>query len=133
MYLLDTNICIYVLKNSYPALTDKVFSFNPSLIAMSSVTVFELEYGAEKSNWGERTRQKLRQFIAPFTILPFDSDDAVTAGRIRGVLEKQGNIIGPYDYQIAAQGISKGLTVVTHNTREFERIPGIILEDWVKE
>ena len=133
MYLLDTNICIYVLKNSYPALTEKIFSYNPSLIAMSSVTVFELEYGAAKSNWGERTRQRLCQFIAPFTILPFDNDDAVTAGRIRGLLEKQGNTIGPYDYQIAAQGISKGLTVITHNTREFERVPGIILEDWVEE
>ena len=133
MYLLDTNICIYVLKNSFPALTEKVFSYNPSLIAMSSVTVFELEYGAEKSNWGERTRQRLCQFIAPFTVLPFDNDDAVAAGRIRGFLEKQGSVIGPYDYQIAAQGISKGLTVVTHNTREFGRVPGIILEDWVEE
>lgn len=131
MYLLDTNICIYVLKNSYPTLTEKVFSFSPSQIAMSSVTVFELEYGAAKINCGERTRHRLMQFIAPFTILPFDSDDAVTAGRIRGFLEKQGNIIGPYDYQIAAQGITKGLTVVTHNIREFERIPDIILEDWV--
>ena len=84
MYLLDTNICIYVLKNSYPALTEKVFSFNPTSIAMSSVTIFELEYGASKSNWGEKTRQKLAQFIAPFSILPFDSDDAITAGRIRG-------------------------------------------------
>ena len=131
MYLLDTNICIYVLKNSYPALTEKVFSFHPSLIAMSSVTVFELEYGAAKSNWGERTRQRLAQFIAPFSILPFDSDDAITAGQIRGYLEKRGSIIGPYDYQIAAQGITKGLTIVTHNVREFERIPGILLEDWV--
>ena len=131
MYLLDTNICIYVLKNSYPALTEKVFSFNPSFIALSSVTVFELEYGAAKSNWGEKTRQKLARFLAPFSIIPFDSDDAITAGRIRGFLEKQGTIIGPYDCQIAAQGITKGRTVVTHNTREFERIPGIILEDWV--
>ena len=103
MYLLDTNICIYVMKNRYPVLTEKVFSFSPSQVAMSSVTIFELEYGAAKSNWGERTRHRLGQFIAPFTILPFDSDDAVTAGRIRGFLEKQGNIIGPYDYQIAAQ------------------------------
>ncbi len=131
MYLLDTNICIYLLKNTYPTLTEKVFFMSPASIVMSSVTVYELEYGAAKSNWGEKTRQKLAQFMAPFTILPFDCDDAVTAGRIRGFLEKQGKIIGPYDYLIAAQGITKGLTVVTHNTREFERIPDIILEDWV--
>lgn len=123
--------CICVLKNTCPALTEKVFSMNPALIAMSSVTVYELEYGAAKSNWGEKTRQKLAQFLAPFSILPFDCDDAVTAGKIRGLLEKQGRLIGPYDYLIAAQGITKGLTVVTHNTSEFERIPGIILEDWV--
>ena len=131
MYLLDTNICIYVLKNSYPKLTEKVFSFYPSHIALSSVTVFELEYGAAKSNWGEKIRQKLSQFLAPFSILPFDCDDAITAGKIRGCLEKQGTIIGPYDYQIAAQAITKGLIVVTHNTKEFIRIPGIVLEDWV--
>ena len=131
MYLLDTNICIYLLKNTYPTLTEKVFFMSPASIVMSSVTVYELEYGAAKSNWGEKTRQKLAQFMAPFTILPFDCDDAVTAGRIRGFLEKQGKIIGPYDYLIAAQGITKGLTVVTHNTREFERIPDIIFEDWV--
>ena len=131
MYLLDTNICIYLLKNTYPTLTEKVFFMSPASIVMSSVTVYELEYGAAKSNRGEKTRQKLAQFMAPFTILPFDCNDAVTAGRIRGFLEKQGKIIGPYDYLIAAQGITKGLTVVTHNTREFERIPDIILEDWV--
>ncbi len=131
MYLLDTNICIYLLKNTYPTLTEKVFFMSPASIVMSSVTVYELEYGAAKHNWGEKTRQKLAQFMAPFTILPFDCDDAVTAGRIRGFLEKQEKIIGPYDYLIAAQGITKGLTVVTHNTREFERIPDIILEDWV--
>ena len=131
MYLLDTNIFIYLLKNTYPTLTEKVFFMSPASIVMSSVTVYELEYGAAKSNWGEKTRQKLAQFMAPFTILPFDCDDAVTAGRIRGFLEKQGKIIGPYDYLIAAQGITKGLTVVTHNTWEFERIPDIILEDWV--
>lgn len=131
MYLLDTNICIYFMKNKYPALSTKLFSCNPSELIISSVTVFELEYGAEKSNWGDRTRQKLAMFLTPFTILPFSTEDAICAGKLRGYLEKQGNIIGPYDLQIAAQGLARGLTLVTHNMGEFSRVPNLMLEDWV--
>ncbi len=133
MYLLDTNICIYVLKNSFPSLTAKLFSMSPDQLCISSVTVYELEYGAEKSKWGEQTKQKLALFLAPFNIIPFSSDDAFTAAKIRASLEKSGTPIGPYDIQIAAQGISRGLTVVTHNTGEFGRIPGIRLEDWIQQ
>jgi tRNA(fMet)-specific endonuclease VapC len=132
MYLLDTNIAIYFMKNRYPRLSEKLFSCNPAELMISSITVFELEYGAEKSNWGEKTRTKLARFLAPFTILPFDSGDAVMAGKIRGYLEKQGKRIGSYDVQIAAQAVARGLTVVTHNTGEFSRVPGIRLEDWVE-
>ena len=70
MYLLDTNICIYFMKNSYPHLTDKILSCNPSDLLISSITVYELSYGAEKSNWGEKSRLNLALFLAPFTILP---------------------------------------------------------------
>ena len=131
MYLLDTNICIYLIKNSYPFMTEKVFSYEPSDIAISSITVFELEYGAAKSKWGEETKRKLAVFLSPFTILPFSTEDAIAAGQVRAQLEKSGRPIGPYDTLIAAQGISRGLTVVTHNTNEFIRVPGIKLEDWV--
>ncbi len=130
-YLLDTNICIYLMKNSYPLLTQRVLSHDHSELSISSITVFELEYGAEKSSWGEKTRLKLAMFLSPFNILPFTCEDAVVAGRLRGYLEKQGTPIGPYDIQIAAQGLSKGLTVITHNIGEFSRIPGLRLEDWV--
>ena len=131
MYLLDTNICVYVLNNSYPNLTDKVFSYSRSEIAISSITVFELEYGAAKSNWGEKTRKKLQMFLSPFQIIDFDDKDALVAGEIRAYLEKTGLIIGPYDIQIAAQGLARDITVVTHNTREFLRVPNLKLEDWV--
>lgn len=131
MYLLDTNICIYLMKNTYPVLTERVLSCNPSDLLVSSVTVFELEYGAAKSNWGDKTRQKLAMFLSPFTIIPFTTDDAVTAGRIRGYLDKRGMPIGPYDIQIAAQGLSREVTVITHNTNEFGRVPGLKLDDWV--
>ncbi len=131
MYLLDTNICIYFMKNTFPDLTQKMLSLHPSDLAISSITVFELEYGASKSNWGEKTRQKLAMFLAPFTILPFTSSDAFHAGIIRAHLEKQGAIIGPYDVQLAGQAISRDLIFVTHNTGEFNRVPNLRLEDWV--
>ena len=131
MYLLDTNICIYLMKNTYPVLTERVLSCNPSDLLVSSVTVFELEYSAAKSNWGDKTRQKLAMCLSPFTIIPFTTDDAVTAGRIRGYLDKQGMPIGPYDIQIAAQGLSREVTMITHNTNEFGRVPGLKLDDWV--
>ena len=131
MYLLDTNVCIYFMKNTYPRLTQRLLSHGPSELLISSLTVLELEYGAEKSNWGDRTRQKMALFLAPFTILPFETNDALSAARIRAYLERHGFIIGAYDIQIAAQGLSRGLTVVTHNTGEFCRIPELKLEDWV--
>lgn len=131
MYLLDTNVCIYFMKNTYPRLTQRLLSHGLSELLISSLTVLELEYGAEKSNWGDRTRQKMALFLAPFTILPFETNDALSAARIRAYLERHGIIIGAYDIQIAAQGLSRGLTVVTHNTGEFSRIPELKLEDWV--
>lgn len=132
MYLLDTNTCIYFLKNSFPTLTQKLLDTDPSELFISSITVFELAYGAMKSKWGEKTRQKLAMFLAPFTILPFDSEDAMVAGRIRGALEQHGTPIGPYDVQIAAQALAKGLTVLTHNMKEFQRVPDLRVEDWVE-
>ncbi len=130
MYLLDTNICIYAMKNSFPNLSQKLFRISPSEIFISSITVGELEYGCSKSRWGKRSRNVMNLFLAAYTILPFDQDDAVVFGRIRAELAKAGSPIGPYDIQIAAQCISRGLTVVTHNTGEFSRVPGLGVEDW---
>lgn len=131
MYLLDTNICIYLMKNMYPNLTERVLSLNPAELFVSSITVFELEYGAEKSSWGEKTRQKLAMFLSPFNILPFTCEDAAAAGKLRGYLEKQGTPIGPNDVLIAAQGLTNGITVITHNIGEFRRVPHLLCEDWI--
>lgn len=130
MYLLDTNICIYAMKNSYPSLSKKLFQIPPSEIYVSSITVGELEYGCSKSKWGDRSRSVMNLFLAAYTILPFDHSDAIVFGRLRAELAAAGSLIGPYDMQIAAQGVARGLTVVTHNTKEFARVPGIQLEDW---
>ena len=132
MYLLDTNTCVYYMKNAYPSLTQKFLAANPKDLFISSVTVFELYYGAQKSKWGDRNRRNLALFLAPFTILPFDTDDAMTAARIRCHLERQGTPIGPYDLQIASQALARGLTVLTHNAGEFRRVPDLMVEDWVE-
>ena len=131
MYLLDTNICILLMKNKYPCLATILFQHDPSEIAVSSITLYELEYGAAKSRWPEKNRTNLRLFLTPFTIVPFDGNDAVTAGEIRYILEKKGTPIGPYDTQIAAQGLSRNWTVVTHNTGEFSRVPNLLVTDWL--
>lgn len=131
MYLLDTNICIYALKGKYPSVAQKLLSIHPNDIKVSAVTVMELEYGVAKSKWSEQSRKSMHAFLASFDILPFTEADAGICGMLRAKLAALGTPIGAYDIMIASQGISRGMTVVTHNVSEFERVPGIILEDWV--
>lgn len=132
MYLLDTNICIYAIKGTYACLGEKLLSIHPEHIFVSSVTVGELEYGAAKSHWGERSRNIMRAFLANYTILPFDERDAIVLGRFRAELAARGTPIGAYNIMIAAQGFTREFVVVTHNTREFQRIHGLRLEDWTQ-
>ena len=133
MYLLDKNICIYAMKNSFPALSGKLFQISPSEVFISAITVEELDYGSSKSKWGDRSRYAMDLFLSAYSVRPFTEGDARLFGQLRAVLAKSGMPIGAYDIQIAAQGISRGLIVVTHNTGEFERVPGIKLEDWTEE
>jgi Predicted nucleic acid-binding protein, contains PIN domain len=79
-----------------------------------------------------KTRQKLAMFLAPFRILPFTTEDALTAAKIRGYLERKGTRIGPYDILIAAQALTRSIPIVTHNTGEFRRVPGLSVEDWTE-
>ena len=130
MFLLDTNICIFLMKKTYPRMNEKLWAMKPGDVSISAVTVFELEYGAQRSARSEQVRLQTANFLAPFSILPFDTQDAIAAGEIRRMLEKKGTPIGPYDLLIAAQGLAGKRTVVTHNTGEFSRIPGLKLEDW---
>lgn len=131
MYILDTNICIYAMKDIYPSLRKKLLTVNPRDIYISSITVGELEYGAAKSKWKEQKRLNMLLFLSAFNILPFTEKDALISGKIRATLESQGLPIGPYDLLIASQGLSTGFSVVTHNTSEFSRVPSLNLEDWV--
>ena len=129
MYLIDTNICIYAMKGLFPAMNRRLID-DREQIFVSSVTVGELEYGATKSRWSEQTRQIFQAFLANYIIVPFDENDAIVFGKIRAQLATNGTPIGAYDAMIGAQGVARNLTVVTHNTKEFRRIPGLLLEDW---
>lgn len=133
MYLLDTYICAYLMRGRYPSLSRKILSIPPSELAISAVTLFELEYGAARANWGNQRLEDMRLFLSAFQVIPFTEYDAVITGRIRAALVKAGQSIGSYDVQIAGQGVARDITVVTHNTGEFSRVPGIKLEDWVEE
>jgi tRNA(fMet)-specific endonuclease VapC len=130
-FLLDTNICIYIIKNKPPQVLAKFQTLDISDVGISSITVAELEYGVYKSQRQEQNRVALSQFLIPLEILPFDEQATQTYGRIRAELERQGIIIGSMDMLIASQTISLGLILVSNNIRELSRIPGLVLENWV--
>ena len=131
MYLLDTNICIYAIKNKPISVLKRIKENSRFGIYISSLTIAELEYGIENSNRVEENRVSLIKFISIFNILSFDDSDAIPYGKLKAKLKKEGNIIGPIDMLLAAQALSKDLILVTNNTKEFERIENLKLENWV--
>ncbi len=133
MYILDTNICIFLIKNKSERLLNRIMSCKKEDIYLSSITIAELEYGASKSLYREKNRQAILDFCSNFiNILDFTTEDTEAYGLIRAYLEKRGTPIGPYDLQIAAQGLTRNFTIVTNNYDEFARIPDLKVEDWTK-
>jgi tRNA(fMet)-specific endonuclease VapC len=131
-YLLDTNICIYVIKKKPPAVLKRLQSKQPEQIAISTITLAELEYGITRSQYPDRNRVALLEFLFPFTILDFDQMASVDYGRIRSFLESKGRPIGPMDLLLAAQAKSRNLILVTNNEKEFKRIDGLRIENWAR-
>ena len=131
MYLLDTNICIYLIKKKHIDLITTVMSKDPFELALSAVTVAELEFGVAKSLYPQKNRDILLEFLSPFQIVPFDEKDCENFGFIRAYLNKKGTPIGPYDLQIAAQCISRNYCLITNNIKEFERVPELKIENWI--
>jgi tRNA(fMet)-specific endonuclease VapC len=131
MYLLDTNICIYIIKKKPESVILKLINKINKGVFISSVSVAELQYGVEKSNYPQRNRIALLEFLSPFTILDFNINDAVVYGKIRSELEKTGKVIGSMDMLIGAQAQSRNLLLVTNNEKEFKRIDGLKIENWV--
>ena len=131
MYLIDTNICIYLIMNRNESVRKRIEEEKPYQVAVSAVSAAELAYGAAKSRHIEQNRRVLRNFLSAFEIIPFDDRDAEQFGIIRALLEKQGQPIGVYDLEIASQGLARNMTVVTNNEKEFRRVPGLTVENWV--
>ena len=132
-YLLDTNVCIALMNGN----SEKVRSLYARAVlvgiplATSSICMHELWYGVEKSSQQDRNSRKLRSFIAEdIEVLNFSNEDALAAAQIRAELERKGTRIGEYDTLIAGQALARQITLVTANTREFNRIPGLHVEDW---
>jgi tRNA(fMet)-specific endonuclease VapC len=129
-FLLDSNICIRFLNGRSVSIERRLIAAKPPDIKLCSVVKAELLYGASRSNNALAARRKLELFFAPYESFPFDDRAAVEYGRLRGALAMAGTPIGANDLMIAAIGLSRQLTLVTHNTREFSRIAGLLIEDW---
>ncbi len=132
-YLLDTNVCIIYLKGRNLNLRQRFDALSIEEIAVCSVVKAELFYGAMKSANPERNFALQQAFLNQFVSLPFDDLAATTFGTVRAQLETRGKSIGAYDLQIAAIALANNLTLVTHNTREFERVDRLQIEDWEVE
>ncbi len=131
-YLLDTNIVIYAIKNRPRSLREK-FSRLQDQMAISSVTWGELIYGVERSSQSDRNLADIESMAAKLEVIPFDRPAADHFGQIRAELYRVGTPIGPYDMMIAGQARARGLIFVTNNTKEFKRIPGLMLENWIRQ
>lgn len=129
-YLLDTNAWVDYFNQRYPAVAERIQSTDPDDLALSSVVLAELRYGADKSQHPARNHARLELLVREVPGLDFDEAAASAFGRVRTSLEAQGRPIGPYDMMIAAQALSRGLVLVTDNVGEFGRVEGIRLENW---
>lgn len=130
IYLLDTNVCIRYLNGRSPGILRRLQTLQPVDVVVCSVVKAELVYGAQRSHDPQRSLAVQRQFLLPYRSLPFDDAAADIAGTLRARLAALGTPIGPHDLQIAAIALAHSCTLVTHNTREFSRIPEILVEDW---
>ncbi|HBT67986.1 MAG TPA: VapC toxin family PIN domain ribonuclease [Agrobacterium sp.] len=131
-YILDTNAVIALIGRKSDRLVRRIFDSEPGSLAVSSVVVHELYYGAYKSSRVEHNLETLRLLLADFAVLDIDQNDAVVSGAIRASLAMRGAPIGPYDVLIAGQAKARNLVLATNNFKEFERVDGLSIEDWTK-
>ncbi len=129
-YMLDTNICIYIIRQKPARVLERFLALSPGDVGISVITVSELQHGVHKSNRPEQSAQALAQFLLPLTVADFTAQAAKIYGEIRAHLERQGNVIGPLDLFIAAHALQRNVTLVTNNMGEFARVPGLRLKNW---
>ncbi len=130
IYLLDTNACVDYLRQRNAPVVQRIAARVPAELRLCSVVIAELYYGAHRSAQAQSNLVKVQAFVQQFLSLPFDDPAAEIYGKIRAHLARQGMLIGPYDLQIAAIALVHAATLVTHNTLEFRRVPGLLVEDW---
>jgi tRNA(fMet)-specific endonuclease VapC len=128
--LLDTNTCIHIIRRRHPDLLRRLEAYDVGDVGVSSITVAELRFGAEKSARPSQNHEALERFLIPLEIAEFDGSAASAYGRIRSLLEARGTPIGPLDTLIAAHAVGLRATLATNNVREFGRVPGLEVEDW---
>jgi tRNA(fMet)-specific endonuclease VapC len=131
-YILDTNICIYIIKKKPVKVFNRFKELTPGTVGISSITMAEMQYGISKSSKPVRNQEALDQFLLPLDILDFNALAAIEYGKIRSMLEKEGTPIGSLDMLIAAHARSIGAVLVTNNTKEFKRVANLKIENWVK-
>src|SRR5690349_14978897 len=129
LYLLDTNTCIAAMRN-HPKVVARLLLVAPPDCAISTITIYELYTGVEKCANPTRERAKVDAFIQVFPELPFDGMAAMQSASVRAFLERMGQPIGPYDTLLAGQALVLRLTIVTANVKEFNRVPGLMVENW---
>jgi len=132
MYLLDTNHCIFLINHKYPQVGRRLARQKVGAVAVSTITTAELWHGVENSARKEQNQAALGKFLLPLEVLPFDEKAAQAYGNIRCQLERMGKVIGAMDLLIAAHAVSSGAVLVSQNLREFQRVPGLKLEDWTQ-
>lgn len=130
-WMLDTDTCIELIRHRPPELVERLRGQPIGEVVLSSLTVAELDFGVEKSSERARNRVALERFLLPFDILPFDRAAAGRYGRLRAELTGRGSLIGSMDMLIAAHALATGSTLVTHNQRDFRKVEGLALEDWL--
>jgi tRNA(fMet)-specific endonuclease VapC len=128
--MLDTNICIYIIKQRPERVLQRFLEYQVGEIGISSITLSELRYGVAKSRYKEKNADALEQFVVSLDVASYDEEAALVYGDIRATLEKAGTPIGSMDLLIAAHAVSLGVTLVTNNTREFSRVQALTLLDW---
>ena len=129
-FMLDTNMVIYIIRHKPESVLEHFQQYDPAEFCISAITLAEMQYGISKSSKPEKNQLALASFLSNIAVLPFEEDAAVEYGDIRSGLEKKGTTIGPNDMLIAAHARALDLTVVTNNTKEFARVPGLKLDNW---
>lgn len=130
-YMLDTNICIGLIRQKPQKLIRRLTRCEPGEVGISNITIAELAFGANKSNQVEQNLSALEQFLLPIEVADFDQQASAAYGATRAYLEREGKVIGSMDMLIGAHALSIGVTLVTNNTDEFQRIPKLKVEDWM--